>query len=92
MDGQGFRCEQGLYQECDFRQFTLQSGKDSSCVPCPCSGHLSEAELKDNRVIYRREEISRQHTTKGGAGSLPSAFSQIYSELKVAQKHVSSSE
>lgn len=87
MDGPGFRCEQGLYQECDFRQFTLQSGKDSSCVPCPCSGHLSEAELKDNRVIYRREEISRQHTTKGKF-----AFSQIYSELKVAQKHVSSSE
>lgn len=58
-------------------------------MPCPCSGHLSEAELKDNRVIYRREEISRQHTTKGGTGSPPSAFSQIYSELKVAQKHVS---
>lgn len=70
----------------------LHSGKDSSYMPCPCSGHLSEAGLKDNRVIYGPEEISRQHTTKGVAGLLLSAFSQIYSELKVAQKHVSSSE
>lgn len=55
---------------------------------CPHSGHLSEAAFKDDRLIYRPEEISKQHNTQGVAGLPLSAFSQIYSEHKVAQKHV----
>jgi hypothetical protein len=59
---QGFRIEQGPYQELDYDTSLLKNPMNTLVIFCPCFENGNEAKPRSNRLMSLQEEIQENST------------------------------